>query len=1025
MPQVKPTHKPIKDYYSRLDEYHAHGVEHEGAVSTAFLNLLDATRPRAWGFTPQETLRIGGRTIIPDGTLRDDWNQQRGHWEAKDEHDDLDAEIEDKRAKGYPLTNIIFEDTREAVLYQDRQEAMRVDLGEPQSLADLLNVFYEHTEPHHEEFGKAVADFKDRVPDLAKGLVAKIAQAHTDNAEFQAAFEKLFSLCERSLNPNIAREAVDEMLVQHLLTERLIRRVFDRDNFVRQNVIAAEVEKVIDALTSHAFSKHEFLKSLDRFYVAIENEAHTIEDFSEKQHFLDMVYERFFQGYSVKIADTHGIVYTPQPIVDFMCASVVEVLKDEFGKTLGDPDVCVLDPCTGTGNFIVNLLRRVPKEKLKEAYAKRFFANEVMLLPYYIAALNIEHAYYELTGEYEPFEGLCFVDTLDLAESRQMQLGFMTEKNTERVERQKNAPITVIIGNPPYNARQVNENDNNKNRKYEHVDRAVSETYARDSAATNKTALSDPYVKFFRWATDRLGSRDGIVCFVTNNSVVDQSAFDGMRKHLAVHFSDIYHVDLHGNVRKNPKLSGTTHNVFGIQVGVGITVAVKRAGYAGCRISYVRAEENWRREEKCAWLDRQKAIGGVDWEALTPDDRSTWLVPKHADEFETYVTLGSKEAKAAERSDSKTVFMAYSLGVTTARDTVAYGFARRPLGAQIIAFVEDYNSEVDRWRRSDQKVGVDDFVRYDKIPWSRDLKQNLVRGSYVTYAETKVRLAMYRPYTPKFLYYDRILNEQTRLFSRIYPTPDSECENRVICLSGIGHDVFRCQVANRIVDIKFANSANGSTQCFPFYVYDEDGTNVEQARTENVTDWCLNEFRAHYGDQDIGKWDIFWYVYGVLHHPAYREKFADNLKRELPRTPYAPDFRAFSEAGKQLADLHLGYEEVEPWPLEFEWADDATMSWHVEKMRLSKDKASVKVNETLTLHGIPEAAYEYRLGNRSAVEWIVDQYRIKTDKSSGITHDPNTYSDDERYIVDLFCRVVRVSMETVAILDRIAGLPYT
>jgi len=301
----------------------------------------------------------------------------------------------------------------------------------------------------------------------------------------------------------------------------------------------------------------------------------------------------------------------------------------------------------------------------------------------------------------------------------------------------------------------------------------------------------------------------------------------------------------------------------------------------------------------------------------------------------------------------------------------------------------------------------------------------LVRGSYVTYAETKVRLAMYRPYTPKFLYYDRILNEQTRLFSRIYPTPDSECENRVICLSGIGHDVFRCQVANRIVDMKFANSANGSTQCFPFYVYDEDGTNVEQARTENVTDWCLNEFRAHYGDQDIGKWDIFWYVYGVLHHPAYREKFADNLKRELPRTPYAPDFRAFSEAGKQLADLHLGYEEVEPWPLEFEWADDATMSWHVEKMRLSKDKASVKVNDSLTLHGIPEAAYGYRLGNRSAVEWIVDQYRIKTDKRSGITHDPNKYSDDERYIVDLFRRVVRVSMETVAILDRIAGLPYT
>ena len=292
----------------------------------------------------------------------------------------------------------------------------------------------------------------------------------------------------------------------------------------------------------------------------------------------NLVYERFFQGYSVKIADTHGIVYTPQPIVDFMCAAVEEVLLNEFGVRLGDEGVYVIDPCTGTGNFAVNLLRRAHERNprhFERFYREQLFANEVMLMPYYIASLNIEHEYYALTGHYEPFEGICFVDTLDMAEGPQMRMAFMTEKNTERVERQKAAPITVIIGNPPYNVGQLNENDNNKNRKYEVIDARVSETYARDSKATLNTKLYDPYVKFFRWAVDRLQGRDGIVCYVSNNSFVDQIAFDGMRKHLLEDFTAVYHLDLHGNVRQNPKLSGTTHNVFGIQVGVGVTVAVR------------------------------------------------------------------------------------------------------------------------------------------------------------------------------------------------------------------------------------------------------------------------------------------------------------------------------------------------------------------------------------------------------------------------------------------------------------------
>ncbi|MGH8010776.1 MAG: N-6 DNA methylase, partial [Candidatus Binatia bacterium] len=306
-------------------------------------------------------------------------------------------------------------------LYQNGEVAMRADLSQPQQIVDLLNTFFSYTEPTHEDFNKAIDEFKQRVPDLARGLVKKIQDAHTNNPKFIKAFDSFFTLCRSSLNPNLRVEAVDEMLVQHLLTERLIRTIFDNQDFTRRNVIAGEVEKVIDALVSKAFNRHEFLKSLDPFYVAIESAARTIQHFTEKQHFLNTVYERFFQGYSVKVADTHGIVYTPQAIVDFMCASVAEVLQTEFGKSLGDEGVNILDPCTGTGNFIVNLLRRIPKRDLPCMYQKQMFANEIMLLPYYIAALNIEHAYYELTGTYEPFEGLCFVDTLDMAEGNQGQ----------------------------------------------------------------------------------------------------------------------------------------------------------------------------------------------------------------------------------------------------------------------------------------------------------------------------------------------------------------------------------------------------------------------------------------------------------------------------------------------------------------------------------------------------------------------------------------------------------------------------
>ncbi len=380
-----------------------------------------------------------------------------------------------------------------------------------------------------------------------------------------------------------------------------------------------------------------------------------------------------------------------------MCASVDEVLQREFGSSLSQPGVQILDPCVGTGNFIINLIQRMSGGSLSYKYANDLFCNEIMLLPYYIASLNIEHAYYERTGEYKPFEGICFADTLNL-EAQQMEL--FSERNTERIQRERAAQIMVVIGNPPYNVGQERENDNNKNRRYPTIDKRINTTYAKDSKATLNTKLYDAYVKFFRWAIDRLQGRDGIVCYVSNNSFVDQIAFDGMRKHLLEDFTQVYHLDLHGNVRKNPKLSGTTHNVFGIQVGVGITIAVKIANASKQKLFYYRVPEYWRQMDKLKFLADKGSISGVVWEELQPDEKHTWLTGGLHRDFSTFLPMGTKEAKSGKGIQAQTIFKTYSLGVSTNRDGVVYDFDYSTLEARVKQFIENYNTEVFRWIRA-------------------------------------------------------------------------------------------------------------------------------------------------------------------------------------------------------------------------------------------------------------------------------------------------------------------------------------
>ena len=1016
---LKPTHKPVKAYYAALEQFAKLDVTHETAVRAAFQGLLGhCARQCRWTLVPEFGVSTGrGRRIVVDGALVDDFRLTHGCWEAKDIHDDLPAEVERKFAAGYPRDNILFQTPRRAMLWQNGRLALDADLTDAGQLIETLQMFFGYRPQEYAAWEEAVAQFKDRVADIGQGLAQLIQQERKSNHTFTAAFAGFLDKCRQSINPNIAEAAVEEMLIQHLLTERLFRTVFNRPAFTRRNVIAFEIENVIDALTSHSFSRDEFLSSLDRFYVAIERTAETIHDFSQKQHFLNTVYEQFFQGFSIKVADTHGIVYTPQPIVDFMVKSVAEILEREFGRSLADEGVHIIDPFVGTGNFIVRMMREIPRTALERKYASELHCNEVMLLPYYIASMNIEHEYYDATGHYEPFEGICLVDTFDLAEDRQLPL--FAPENTQRVDNQKRAPMFVVIGNPPYNVGQVNENDNNKNRKYPTMDRRVRDTFSKDSKATNKNTLADPYVKAIRWAADRIGE-EGVVAFVTNSGFLDGVASDGMRKHLAADFDAIYVLDLGGNVRKNPKLSGTTHNVFGIQVGVSINFLVKKNGKTDSRsrIFYARVDEFWRKEEKYRYLDEKEQYGNVEWKTIRPDKRDTWLTEGLHAEFEDFVPIGSKETKTAKGEPEEVIFKLYSRGVATCRDAWAYNFESSTLKENMRRMIDSYNEQVFMWERNSMKgSSVDDFVVYDdkEISWSRDLKSKLKQGRLAEYSANKVRTSIYRPFSKSRLYFDRMMNDVVYVFPSIFPSLKSEIENQVICLTDKGSEKpFMVLMSSHLTDLHVVG-AGSSAQCFPYYTYDEDGSN----RRENITDWALARFCAQYGDEKISKWDIFHYVYGLLHHPTYRDRYQANLKRELPRIPYAPDFRAFAEAGARLATIHIGYEEQPEYRLRKAETPELPLDWRVEKMQLSKDNTQLRYNNFLTLDGIPEAAFGYRLGNRSALEWIIDQYRVKTDKRSGIVNDPNR-GDDPEYIVRLIGKVISVSLETVGIVE---GLP--
>jgi len=1009
----------IQEYFNELDRIRkVSGSITENVIRGAFRDLLKAwSRQKGLQFLDEYEFESNQRTRIrPDGTIKHDLRLDFGYWEAKDTADDIDDEIQKKLRRGYPQTNIIFENSDTAVLIQNRQEVLRCNMLDSDALLRLLDLFFGYERQEIRDFRKAVEQFKADLPAVLDALRAMIDRAYADSATFRTAAAAFLDHARETINPALGDADVREMLIQHILTEEIFTRVFNDSDFHRENNIARKLYELEGEFFVGA-TKRDTLKSLEPYYTTIRATAALITEHAEKQKFLKVIYEGFYKVYNPKAADRLGVVYTPNEIVRFMIEGADWLCQKHFGRALIDRNVEILDPATGTGTFICELLEhfRGQRDKLDYKYKEELHANEVAILPYYVANLNIEATYAAITGQYAEFPSLCFVDTLDNVSPLGIRRGHqhdlfagMSDENVERVKRQNRRKISVVIGNPPYNANQQNENDNNKNRAYPHIDELIKASYIAQSSA-QKTKVYDMYSRFFRWATDRLGD-DGIVAFVTNRSFIDSRTFDGFRKVVAADFAEIYVMDLGGDVRANPKISGTKNNVFGIQTGVAISFMVKTRRKEPARIYYARRPEFDTADEKLAFLANTPARS-ISFERVEPDKANNWinLAPN---DWDSLIPVASKETKQTKwPSRERAIFKEYSLGIVTNRDEWAYDFDRDQLLDKVDLFARRFNAEVERWRLAGRPEDTSAFVDRS-IKWTSELETALTREKPISIDEIHVVRSEYRPFVARWTYFQKPITH--RPYQNFALFPDAGHVNRSIVTVVESRAHFSVLGSNSLPNKDFFMPS--AAQHFARYRY----TSTSE-RIDNITSWAENKFQAQYG-KSVTRDDIFAYVYAVLHDPLYREKYAINLKREFPRIPFYPDFRQWVDWGNRLLTLHIGYDEVAPWPLTRvdETDERAAAAGIAPKAILKTHGASrIQIDTETRLEDVPLTASDYRLGNRSGVEWVLDQYREKTPKDPTIREKFNTYrfADYKEQVIDLIGRVVRVSVETMKIIQ--------
>jgi predicted helicase len=861
------------------------------------------------------------------------------------------------------------------------------------------------------------------------------------NASLHDEFARFLKGLQDNLNPYISERDAIEMLSQHLITKPVFDALFEGYAFSDHNPVSQVMQRMINALEDQNLSKET--EKLDKFYDSVRTRASGITDAAAKQQIVKELYEKFFQTAFSGTSDRLGIVYTPNEIVDFIIHSVDDALKSEFGASLSDKGVHVLDPFTGTGTFIVRLLQSglIKPEDLAYKYRYELHANELVLLAYYVAAINIEETYHDLAGgDYVPFEGIVLTDTFQMNEADdELDNHGVFPENNQRAEAQKALDIRVVIGNPPYSVGQDSGNDNNQNYDYPTLDRKIDATYVARSTASLTKSLHDSYIRAIRWASDRIGDR-GIVSFVSNGGFIDSNSADGLRKTFADEFNSIYVFNLRGNQRtagEQSRKEGGKVFGSGSRATVAIYLLVKNPDDPTLgKVFYRDIGDYLSREDKLGIVRTAISYTGIDWTKIIPNAEGDWINQRNAD-FDSFTLLASKD----KQDSRKPRFLhTYSAGLKTNRDAWVYNFSKDEVDRNVTRTIATYNDEVsklhDAAKEREETPSVELLrtigTRDSKlISWDGTAEADAVKNVKFSKQADGFRVSTYRPFNREYVYFDRQLNNSVYQLARLFPTP--EVSGSGIYYVGMGSAVpFSVLMLDSIPDLHVTGAGSGG-QFFPRYSYEEraadgdlfaalDDDNTPFRRIDNVTDEILTDYQKSFGP-DVTKDDIFHYLYGILHSPDYRERFEGDLKKMLPRIPKVKDFRAFSDAGRDLSELHLNYETIEPYPLDEQRGVNA--NYRVEKMKYAKsgrmaDKSTVIYNSGITVSGIPEKAHEYMLGSRSAIDWIIERYQLKTDKASGIVNDPNDWAEEQgnpRCILDLLGRIVTVSVETVRIVN--------
>lgn len=889
--------------------------------------------------------------------------------------------------------------------------------------------------------------------------IAKIAQTHISritaiietpsNATEIKAFNGFLKELQDDLNDSITREEAIEMLAQHIITKPVFDALFEGYSFTSHNPVSVAMQGVLEVLNEHNLEKEA--ETLEKFYESVRMRAAGIDDLTAKQKIIVELYDKFFRKAFPKMTERLGIVYTPVEVVDFIIHSVNDVLQQEFGQTLGSKGVHIIDPFTGTGTFITRLLQSglISNDELAYKFKNEIHANEIVLLAYYIAAINIEQVYHNIMGgEYVPFEGICLTDTFALYEKDDLVSEVLADNSTRR-RKQKKLDIRVIVGNPPYSAGQTSANDDNANISYPNLDEAIRASYVKHTLYTNKTGIYDSYIRAIRWASNRIGN-SGVIGFVSNASFVDANSMDGLRKCLMDEFSNIYIFHLRGNARTSgEQRRKEKDNVFGMgtrtPIAVSILVKNPNATKHG-QVHFCDIGDYLTREQKLDKIVEYGSIQGItdasDWQLITPDEHNDWIGQRD-NTFEKFISFGDKKD-----ANQQQIFSNYSKGIQTGRDAWCCNFSLTSLKRNVRRTIDFFNAESARLSvfKHAGELQLDSLIDNDssKISWDVNLKKLVLKGNTLKHEDDSYRTVLYRPFTKTNLYYDKKLNWSAYQIPRIFPSCNTI--NKVIVVVGIGtQKEFSAIISNQIPDVQL----QGNGQCFPLHMFEVreqnsakgdlfDGGDDSVAATVNdgITDEGLKHFVDAYNGASISKEDLFYYIYGLLHSTEYKERYADNLSKELPRIPAVKkfeDFKAFSAAGRKLADLHLNYETVEPYPVTIEGgalllSTFMDSDYYVKQMKFASkaDKSTVVYNHKITMHDIPLEAYEYVVNGKPALEWVMERQAVTTHKDSGIVNDANLWATetmgDAAYPLKLFQRVITVSLETMKIVKSLPKL---